>query len=131
MLYTSYFGYIKNIPRDFLLVSIARVTPKGLGTISYEKLAPQWDLVNDTKQIVKSVGTLDYSRFRDQYTQSVLVKLDPQRVVRDLETLRKVYKRKCVCLLCYELPSDVCHRQLVAEWLRANGFECEEYRVGG
>ena len=33
-----------------------------------------------------------------------------------------------IALICYENPSDFCHRHLVAEWLKKNGFECEEWR---
>ena len=34
---------------------------------------------------------------------------------------------KEICLICYEKPSDFCHRHLVADWLNKNGFECKEY----
>jgi hypothetical protein len=29
--------------------------------------------------------------------------------------------------MCYEKPGSFCHRHLVAEWLRENGFDCREY----
>ena len=29
-------------------------------------------------------------------------------------------------LVCYEKPSDFCHRHLVADWLNKNGYDCEE-----
>lgn len=32
-----------------------------------------------------------------------------------------------ICLICYEKPSDFCHRHLVAEWLNECGFECREW----
>lgn len=34
-----------------------------------------------------------------------------------------------IALICYEKPSDFCHRHLVAQWLRDNGFGCSE--MGG
>ena len=34
---------------------------------------------------------------------------------------------KDVALVCYEKPSDFCHRHLVADWLNKNGFECKEF----
>lgn len=34
-------------------------------------------------------------------------------------------KEKDICLVCYERPSDFCHRRLVADWLIENGFKCE------
>lgn len=33
-----------------------------------------------------------------------------------------------IALICYEKPSDFCHRHLVSEWLNQNGFKCEEWR---
>lgn len=32
-----------------------------------------------------------------------------------------------VALVCYERPQDFCHRHIVADWLRSNGIECNEY----
>ena len=33
-----------------------------------------------------------------------------------------------IALICYEKPTDFCHRHLVADWLNNNGIKCEEYR---
>lgn len=32
-----------------------------------------------------------------------------------------------IALICYEKPSDFCHRHLVADWLNKNGIPCEEW----
>lgn len=32
-----------------------------------------------------------------------------------------------IALICYEKPTDFCHRHLVADWLNKNGFKCDEY----
>ena len=32
-----------------------------------------------------------------------------------------------IALICYEKPTDFCHRHLVADWLNKNGIECEEW----
>lgn len=32
-----------------------------------------------------------------------------------------------IALICYEKPSDFCHRHLVADWLIKNGFKCREW----
>lgn len=34
---------------------------------------------------------------------------------------------KEICLVCYEKPTNFCHRFLVAEWLRENGIACKEF----
>lgn len=33
---------------------------------------------------------------------------------------------KDIALICYEKPTDFCHRHLVAEWLTTNGIKCDE-----
>jgi uncharacterized protein (DUF488 family) len=33
-----------------------------------------------------------------------------------------------IALVCYEKPTDFCHRHLVADWLKEHGYECEEFK---
>ena len=64
------------------------------------------------------------------FYDKVLNKLNPSEVVFDLDRLAdkdNTYYSYNICLLCYEKPSDFCHRHLVAEWLRKDGYECEEW----
>lgn len=35
---------------------------------------------------------------------------------------------KDICLICYEKPNDFCHRHLVADWFRENGYEAVEFK---
>ena len=37
---------------------------------------------------------------------------------------------KDIVLLCYERPTDFCHRHLVSAWFREHGIECKEYEFG-
>ena len=32
-----------------------------------------------------------------------------------------------IALICYEKPTDFCHRHLVADWFNKNGIRCKEY----
>ena len=52
-----------------------------------------------------------------------LSRMDPEPIIDELKDAagdRDIY------LLCYEKPSDFCHRHIVAEWLKQNNIECEE-----
>ena len=49
-------------------------------------------------------------------------------VIKELNYLVPNVNGKDIALICYEKPSDFCHRHLVAEWLNKNGFKCEEWR---
>ena len=55
-------------------------------------------------KIAKSGDTETYTNMYD----GILAKLDPQRVLRDLND---------AIVLCWEKPGKFCHRHLVAKWL--------------
>lgn len=63
--------------------------------------------------------------FKEQVTDALKV----DKVVYDLEEMvRKQYgKNKDIALVCYEKPSDFCHRHLVAKWLKENEYNVEEW----
>ena len=64
------------------------------------------------------------------FNEQVLDKTNILTVLKDLTDLINSVDDdigKEICLICYEKPSDFCHRHLVADWLNKNGFECKEY----
>jgi hypothetical protein len=75
----------------------------------------------------------------ERFNSEILGSLDADLVVTKLqlllpdETRRKmqspVYRNPDyhVALMCFEKPDDFCHRHLVADWLRQNGYECKEW----
>ena len=77
-----------------------------------------WKLTGDNEQYIKC--------FKEQ----VLNTLKADEVV--FELIDTVYYLNGtdmdIALVCYEKPGDFCHRHLVAEWLRENGYDCEEYQ---
>lgn len=111
MIYTSYFAKYKGDKG----VSIARFTPKWFKGYTYIDLAPSIGLLEwwkHSKQTAQDIET-----YKIWYNTRVLCMLNPHKVASELDG--KV-------LLCYEGPLAFCHRHLVAEWLRDNGYECEE-----
>ena len=100
---TSYFGN-KAVVDNSNAVSIARWPPRWWGSRRrYIILAPPIDLLNRYK------AGLTWPEYVREYKRDVLSKLDPVKVLTDLgdESI----------LLCWEKPSEYCHRRLVAEWL--------------
>ena len=74
------------------------------------------------------------------FNEQVLNKLNAEQVVKELdnlllnETLAIDYNGDLkevprIALICYEKPSDFCHRHLVADWLNKNGVECKEWEL--
>ena len=110
MIYTSYFAGKRYANEQ--VISIARKTPVSIVVPVYNDLAPAFELVQDYKK------NHDQSKYVLRYTIEVLSKLDPFKVVRDLDN--KV-------MLCYEKPGAFCHRHIVAKWLNVyTGIEIVE-----
>lgn len=64
------------------------------------------------------------TEYWSRYWEETLLKLDPKTVYDDLN------KRGVpdVAILCYERPTDYCHRHIVAHWFTQNlGVVIREY----
>ena len=65
-----------------------------------------------------------------EFQKQILNRLNASKVVFNLGRLADkdgTFYSFDICLICYEKPSDFCHRHLVAEWLNKAGFECKEW----
>jgi hypothetical protein len=103
VIYTSYYSKVKSldIPKERLYsISNASFYKDKV----YDPLVPPWELVNKYKQ-----GKINEREYFQIYKKEVLSKLNAQKVVSDLGY--------GAVLLCFEKPSDFCHRQIVAKWL--------------
>lgn len=108
-LYTSYYAIHKNptiqTPEGELpAVSISVRPPNWFNGDHYSPLAPTWDLVNRYKS-----GKID----QRQYTKEYLALL---KANANIEKILKTFKHGAV-FLCYEKPTDFCHRQIAAVWV--------------
>lgn len=124
MIYTSYFANLKSLPDNIIPVSICGKAPEWYKGLQYKKLAPKYDFFTEWKK------NHDNDYYIKCFQEQVLNTLDAASVILDLS--RMVYGfnvgESDICFICYEKPSDFCHRHLVADWLNDNGFCCEEWR---
>ena len=122
MIDTSYFAKLKRLPSNVVPISICGKAPDWYNGLQYKKLAPKYDFFMKWKQ------THDNDYYIKCFDEQVLSKLNANTVVMELKHLcgKSMYDDVDICLICYEKPSDFCHRHLVADWLIKNGFECEE-----
>ena len=122
---TSYFGNLKNIPKDIVPIAICGKSPNWWQGLEYKVLAPKLDFFNKWKY--KTKGYENCYQNNDYYikcfTEQILDKLKLGKV---LARLSEKSNGKDVVLLCYEVPTDFCHRHLVSEWFNNNGIECYE-----
>lgn len=119
MIYTSYFAKIKSLPDNIIPVSISLKPPAGYNGLQYKTLAPSPSILYNWKQ------DHDEDEYVIRYHKEILNRLTIKQVITEL---RELADGKDIALVCYEKPSDFCHRHLVAQWLINNGFRCEEWK---
>jgi hypothetical protein len=122
MIYITYFAKLKKLPDGVLPVAICAKPPAGYTGPVYRALAPSYATFVQYKE------TRDQARFTENYIGQTLNQLNPARVVAEL--YYQIGKASCdgdIAIVCYEKSQDFCHRHLVADWLRDNGYTCEEF----
>lgn len=119
---TSYFGRLRALDLSlYYLVQVCRHAPKGVtcDTVLVPALPGWQSLVVPLKE-----GLITEA----EYERSYLRVLDSKREEL-LEAVREILKaagERTPLLLCYEKPSDWCHRHVLAGWLRKEGFDVNE-----
>lgn len=112
MIYTSYFARLKSLPDNVIPISICGKAPDWYKGLQYKKLAPKYDFFMQWKY------DHDNEKFIKCYNEQVLGKLNVPDVLIDLiKMLPEIDSEQHIALICYEKPSDFCHRHLVSEWL--------------
>ena len=125
-MYTGYYSQLKKYLADGLYpVSIAGKCPDLYHGAEYKKLAPKWVFFSEWKN-GSHKGDNDY--YIKHFNEEVLDKLRAEDVINDLKQFGLLQN---IILLCYEKPTDFCHRHLVADWLNKNGLYVQEYSVNG
>ncbi len=118
MLYTTYFAKLRSLPCDISIVSICGKAPDWYKGIQYKKLAPKWGFFSEWRK------NHDNHFYVEHFSQEVLSHLDAKQVYDELTALTGSTE---IALVCYERPEQFCHRHLVANWFRENGFAIKEY----
>ena len=124
MYYISYFANRKNIPSDVEIVGIVHTMP-AWAKDSYRNisdLAPTGRILRLWKSKEITWGEYCYLYFRD-----VIAQLDFNDIINQIGS-------GDVCMCCYEVNGDFCHRYLVKKWFEMNGVEVVEIgnnKIGG
>lgn len=121
MICTSYFAKIKALPDNIIPITICAKVPEWYKGLQYKQLSPKYDFFT----VWKKTQDNDYyiKCFKEQETDELSV----EKVIDDLTTLINKKENKDRCLICYEKPSDFCHRHLVQKWLNDNEYKCKEW----
>ena len=132
MIYTSYFAKLKSLPDNIVPISICGKAPDWYNGLQYKKLAPKYDFFMKWKE------NHDNDYYIKCFNEQILDKLNAKDVIEELDDLLlsvttsldynvDPLKVPRIALICYEKSEDFCHRHLVADWLKENGFRCEEW----
>ena len=115
-IYTGYYANIKTYKEKGIFpVAIS------LGVPPWIQGLPNMRSLNPLKNMIK----MEREEFTPLYN-AILKGLDCKELVAKLEILSG---GKDVVLLCFEKPTDFCHRQLVATWMTENGYEAGEFFI--
>lgn len=119
--YTSYFGKLGILYQNGIFpICIARGVPRFYGGAVEHSVAPYGWMLS---------GNVSRDEYIDAYKTKILAKIDPHKFLLKCQELSG---GKDVAFLCYEKPSDFCHRHLLAEWLEnETGVEVKEFGVTG
>jgi len=134
--YTSYYANFKNIPTNFVCVGISRSCPDGFEDGGYPNflfvkdniLAPDSALLEDFK-----AGRETEDGYKRRYIEHFLDQFGYYKKFKSFEdfvaALEKEYgdKYEAMVFLCYEKPSDFCHRHILRDMMnKVFNIPCEE-----
>lgn len=137
MLYTSYFGQMKNFPSSFVPVAICAKPPIWFHGAHYKGVAPSYGCLMD----YKDNGNVEAYKLR--YHAETLDKLSADAILRGIfqvlpESVKNALESDTyhwtqnplvhIVLLCFEKPDEFCHRDLVSDKLNECGYKCLEWR---
>ena len=119
-IYTTYFARVKDLVDGIVPISIAFKAPPGFDGPIYRSVAPPWWMIQELKD------TGDKGAYETKYTRQILGKLDFDEVIEELSFLAQ---GNDIALVCWERPSEFCHRNILAAWMEEHGQHVEEYQV--
>ena len=114
MIYTSYYANHRKY-KGMYRIAISRIYPINSCDLCIIKLAPSHDLLRDYKANISS---------QEDYTTRYIAQLDVLYNSGKLDLFVNKIKsiESDIVLLCYEKPSDFCHRHILAEYLNNKYF---------
>lgn len=125
MIYTSYFGQMKNFPDNFEPICVSRWKPKWYTGRAMIALAPSDRLLRWWRASNKDEQAQE--KYKQQY-MAMLNQYSPIVVATTITSIARTRGPDVIpVLVCFE-KDGFCHRHLIAEWLNEHGIDCKEWR---
>ncbi len=130
-IWTSYYGMlekIKDIHPDYFLVSTSGAIPGEImaSVDAWEKpLAPSWSIYKEYKD------DPNWKIYTRRFKQEILPHIDWMEYLEKWEEIANKIGKNLdnVVILCYEKPTDFCHRNILAESIEEE-FRTEVREIG-
>lgn len=127
-IYTSFYGNMRNIPKDYFLVAVSGAVPDEILTHVdswNQKLAPSKDIYFEYKK------SSDWNNYVSRFKEERLPKIDWLEMLCKWEKLANDSGKSLdtIVLLCYEKPIESCHRFILAESIE-NEFKTKVLEYG-
>lgn len=119
-IYTSYYNRAKALDPnrwEFVQISNSKPTWWEYATTKLDAVIPPWNIVSDYK-----AGRITWAKYTDEYNYY----LNNEDMEDAIGTIEKLAEAKNVVLLCWEDPTNKCHRHLFADYMNKLGIEVKE-----
>lgn len=114
---TSYFSNPLLSREKHYLVQISNSVPKGfIPDARWNEAIPDWK----TTVAPYKDQVISEEEYRIRYRRQLDLRKDA--LSRSLALIQRNAREKEVVLICYETPGSFCHRHILAQWLKNNGF---------
>lgn len=116
--YSGYFEDIRNTAdSEYVPIAVCEYCPVGYDGLTYGKL--------NTPTSIK--GEFNYRRYKRRYTENVLSKLNPFEVAEELCSMADKVSYAPIVLVFKNLGTVILNpRELIRDWFREAGIDCEE-----
>lgn len=117
-IYTTYFARVPKLPDGIVPIAVCLFPPSGWNKPHCIQLAPQYSVFKRYK------GNSDFAEFTRSYVETTLSRLSIDYI---LDYFQRYGDGKDIAIVCYEKSPFMCHRSIIAEWLKYNNIEVSEW----
>lgn len=128
LVFTSYYGNMKRLPKDAFIVQTSNSIPDGITpSVKWNRVIPDWETVDTYRKEVKAAESITDSAEKERMIRLAQVKYrnaywgklynQTKFIARNMTRLLKEAAGRPVFLMCYEKTGGFCHRNILAEFI--------------
>ena len=131
LVFTSYYGNMRRLPKDAFIVQTSNSIPKGIEpSVVWNHAMPDYGTVSQYKEDIKAAESISdpqekerairkaENRYKDAYWGKLFN--ETKYLAANLQRLLKDAAGRPIFLMCYEKIGDFCHRHILSEFINKN-----------